>query len=308
MRKRRRFYRGVVNHVYQRTVSGCNLFYGDEDFLTFFTIFSVCVRSTDVSVLSLCLMYNHFHALAIANVRKQLSELINHACAWYAREFNQSVSQTGRLLKKNFGSAPKRDDKAVRTAINYVGNNPVEKRLCVCPEEYRWNFIAYGNSRHPFSEPLVLRNASRPLRRAVKEVDSMVQLNLPLKFAQLSRMFRRLSAKEAEQLVDYIISEYMFIDFEAAASYYGSYSKMVEAMRFNTGSEYDLHEEHDSCSDKAYQEMMDCIREVRPLHPVRTVISLSKDQKLELASLLRSRTSATPYQIFRFLHLTVAGK
>ena len=79
-----------------------------------------------------------------------MSDLINHACAWYAREFNQSVSLAGRLLKKNFGSAPKRDDKAVRTAINYVGNNPVEKRLCVCPEEYRWNFIAYGNSRHPF--------------------------------------------------------------------------------------------------------------------------------------------------------------
>lgn len=284
------------------------MFYGYEDFLTFFTIFSVSVRSADVSVLSFCLMYNHFHVLAVAHVRSQLSDLVNHACSWYAREFNQSVSRTGRLLKKNFGSAPKKDEKAVRNAINYVGNNPVEKRMCISPEEYRWNFLAYAESEHPFSEPLLLRFASKPLRRAIKEVDSMVQLNLPLKFNQLSRMFKRLSASELEQLVDYVVSAYMFIDFEESASYFGSYSKMIQAMRFNTGSEYDIREERDSCSDVAYQEMADCIREVRPLQPVRNVISLPRDQKLGLASLLRDRTSATPYQIFRFLHLDVAGK
>ena len=61
MRKRRRFYRGSVNHIYQRTTSGNNLFYGYEDFLTFFTIMSVAVRSAGIQVLAVCLMYNHFH-------------------------------------------------------------------------------------------------------------------------------------------------------------------------------------------------------------------------------------------------------
>ena len=38
MRRRRRFYRGSLNHIYQRTVNGFNIFYSDEDYLVFYTI------------------------------------------------------------------------------------------------------------------------------------------------------------------------------------------------------------------------------------------------------------------------------
>ena len=308
MRKRRKFYRGAMNHIYQRTLSGNNLFYEYEDFLTFFTMMSVSARSADIKVLSLCLMYNHFHSLAQSENMEELSDFINHVTSWFAREFNLSIGRSGQLLKKNYGSAPKRDEKAIRNTINYIGNNPVEKKTCARAEEYRWNFLAYAQSKFPFSSPIVLRSASRKIRRAVKEIDAMVTLNLPLKFGHIRRLFNGLQHSEIEQLTDYIISEYMFIDFECAASYYGSYSKMIEAIHYNTGSEYEINEEWDCDPDVAYNEMSAYIKQFRPETPVRSVISLSRDEKSDLNRRLQAHTSASARQIAKFLHLPVAGK
>lgn len=307
MRKRRKFYGGVVNHVYQRTMSGNNLFYGYEDFLTFFTIVAVSVRSSQVKLIALTLMYNHFHSLIVAESMQQLSDFMNHACSWFARESNHFTEKTGQLLKKNFGSAPKWSDKDVRTAINYVGNNPVEKKICSRPEQYRWNFLQYAVTPNPFSEPLVLRRASKRMKRAVKEVVSMSRLNLPLKFTMILRLFKGLNNIEKEQLVDFIITEYNFIDYEAAISYYGSYPKMIEAMNSNTGSEFDIREEWDPDSDLTYQNMVEYIQNTMPDMPVSRVSSLPDAEKQKLA-LLFSRMSATPRQIARFLHLPVPPK
>lgn len=303
MRKRRRFYRGSVNHIYQRTTSGNNLFYGYEDFLTFFTIMSVAVRSAGIQVLAVCLMYNHFHMLVRTETMRQLSDFMNHCCSWYAREFNFAVGRSGQLLKKNFGSAPKKDDKAIRNTINYIGNNPVEKRICSRPEQYRWNFLAYAFSSSPFSEPITIRNVSKRLRRAIKAVRSMSQLNLPLKSNYILLLFKGLSDREIEQLVDCIVSEYLFIDFDAAASYYGSLSKMIEAMAYNTGSEYDIREEWDSESDMAYDRMIEVVKDVSPEMPVHKVAGLPDSRKKELMNILRERTGASLRQLTRFLCL-----
>jgi REP element-mobilizing transposase RayT len=84
MRKKRKFYSGVLNHVYQRSLNGVNLFYEDEDFLVFYTIFSVCVRSSDVEALMLCIMFNHFHALLrarSAQLRNKPSENVEKSIA-----------------------------------------------------------------------------------------------------------------------------------------------------------------------------------------------------------------------------------
>lgn len=307
MRKRRKFYSGVVNHVYQRTVSGNNLFYGYEDFLTFFTIMSVSARKAQITFLELCLMYNHFHALIVTESMSQLSDFMNHACSWFAREFNQFTGNAGQLLKKNFGSALKWSEKDVRTAINYVGNNPVEKKICKRPEQYRWNFLQYAVSSNPFSEPLVLRRASKRMKRAVKEVTSMSQLNLPLKFILIRRLFKGLTSIEIEQLVDYIISTYNFIDYQTAISYYGSYEKMLEAMNSNTGSEYEIREEWDPDSDLAYFHMVEYVQNTFPDMPANRVTTLPDAQKQNL-SLVFSRMSATPRQISRFLHLPAPPK
>ena len=303
MRKKRRFYRGVVNHIYQKTSSGDNLFYDYEDYLAFYTIFAVCARSMNIITLELSLMRNHFHGLAITESAEELSSFMERCCSWYARESNIVIGRKGRLFKKNFGSAPKWDEKSIRSAINYVGNNPVEKGICKTAEECRWTFLAYYENRHPFSEPIILDKASKPLRRAVKEVKAMAALNLPLKHQQLSRMMKKLSPQEKEQLVDYIISEYLPFDYQKLISYYGLYEAMLTAMNSNTGSEHEINEEWYPESDLAYSEMIEFVKKERPENMVRSVITLPLEDKHKLAAKLRCHTSGSDRQICRFLHM-----
>ena len=91
MRKRRKFYRGVVNHVYQKSINGVNMFYEWEDYIVFYTIFSVCAKSADVEVLELCIMYNHFHGLIRAESVHDLSSFMDRVTAWFVMEHNTAV-------------------------------------------------------------------------------------------------------------------------------------------------------------------------------------------------------------------------
>ena len=303
MRKRRKFYRGVVNHVYQRTIGGFQLFYTVEDCLVFFTILSVCSRSANVQILELCLMHNHFHTLVKTETLQELSDFVDHFSAWFVREYNSYVGRKGKLFKKNFGSAPKWDEKKLRSAIIYVGNNPVEKKFCNRAYEYRWNFLAYRNNPWPFSDKLVKRRASYHLLKALKEVDSMVQLNLPLKYVQLNRIFQKLVSNEKEQLVDYIISSYLPFDYLELESHFKSYDSMLLAMESTTGDDYDINESRDGFTLPVFDEMMKYMVSKLPENKVRAITTYTLDEKIALAKVLQAHTSASSDQICNFLHL-----
>ena len=49
--KKRKFIPGECLHIYQRTIGGVNVFYDREDFLVFFTVFSVISKLYSVTVL-----------------------------------------------------------------------------------------------------------------------------------------------------------------------------------------------------------------------------------------------------------------
>ena len=100
-----------------------------------------------------------------------LVEFMSNVAIQFVKEYNRYHNRVGPLFSECFGSAPKAGLKLLRTAIAYLFNNPVERLLCKRAQEYRWNFLAYAASDNPFSDPLVLKKASRRLRRALKEVD-----------------------------------------------------------------------------------------------------------------------------------------
>ena len=303
MRKRRKFYRGVVNHVYQRTVEGVHLFYTREDCLVFFTILSVCAKSADICILELCLMHNHIHMLAKTETSQELSGFMDHFTSWFVHEYNSYVGRSGKLFKKNFGSAPKWEEKKLRSAIIYVGNNPVEKHFCFKASEYRWNFLAYMKSSQPFSTKISKRLLSYEMKKAMKIVDTMVKLNLPLKYALLNIITKNLTSEEYEQLTDYIISSYSPLDCEELESHFKSYDAMLSAMESTTGDDYDINEPRDGFSLKSFREMADYVKGKMPGGKVRMVTVLSLDEKIDMYRELMAHTSATGQQVRSFLHL-----
>lgn len=298
---KRGFRAGGVMHIYQRTVSGFNLFYSLADFLVFYTIVSIQARKLKLCLLGLCQMIDHIHFLAIPESIKQISRFMSACSSLYVREFNSKTGRTGRLFEPRYGSAMKSEGKKIRSAIAYLFNNPVEKMLCRTALEYRWNFLSYY-------EPPKLqktewrRYMSRAMRRALSVVDDMYKQEKYLKYAILEKLYEGLTAKEQDTLTDYIITRYFPFDREKTCVYFKSFDDMVLAVNSNTGNEYEIKETHYSKSDVPYREIIRWLKK-SGVTDARSLIVAPDDTKIRYMTLLKSGTSASLMQIRKFLHI-----
>lgn len=300
----RKFYSGEVHHIYQRAVDGFNIFYDLADYLVFYTIFSIFLKRFNITSLALCLMIDHFHALLICETKTQLSRFIASFTSLYSRLFNETISRKGRLFDKSFGSAPKSGEKQVRTVISYVFNNPVEKKICYDPLLYQWDFLAYMESDHPYSEKYDASKASKKLISARKEVTRAYADERWLTYTQLIRLCRGLSSKELAQLTDHIIKTYLPFDNKKLLSYYKSYDMMKIAISSNTGSEYSIREEYNPYSDTVYSEIDSFVRNVLKISP-KSLLQLPLDEKLGFAQKIAANTTASYRQIAKYLHVSI---
>lgn len=308
MGRKRKFYKGILNHVYQRTVGGVHWFYTIEDCLVFYSIFSVCVKSSNVQVLELCIMHNHVHILIVTDSLQELYAFMDRVTAWFVRAYNRRHGRKGKLLIKSFGSAPKWDRKKQRSAVIYVGNNPVEKGFCRSAEESRWNFLAYAKSDHPFSEPIMSTKSSQNLKVCIKIVDNIIGLNLPLRYSILSYFRKKLNDKEYNQLVDHIIAGYCPFDYDGLISMFKSFDDMILAMHSITGDEFEIKEERDDFSLISFNEMIGYMRDRYSEEFILKMISLPIEDKFQIASELRIHTCASSQQICKFLHIPIEKK
>ena len=303
---KRKFIPDAYEHIYQHGINYNLIFYSLEDRLVFFTIFAVMAWQYGICVLTLALMFNHFHTLLRATSSKVIALFIGTVTSTYAMAFNRDAGRKGALFEKAYGSAPKTGDKKVRTNIAYIFNNSVEKQLFHRAEDDRWNFLAYIGNDHPFSPPIVLEKVSRHLKASLKEVERHVKDHAYLRYPVIRRLYKKLSANEREQLTDYIISRYLPIDKAALLSFYKNYPSMVLAINSNTGSEYDLKEEYKADSDLAYREMLGILGKSSFSGKPHSVIAAPSEKKGKIADYFRQATSAKDYQIARLLHLTNA--
>lgn len=300
---KRRFVPGEVHHTYQRGISGFNIFYEIEDYLVYYTIFSVLSKRYNIIVYGLCLMIDHIHSLCSASDRSTFARFYSCVTMRFVKEYQKEHQISGSVFSARFGSAPKVGLKLLRTAIAYLYNNPVERHLCKYAQEYRWNFLAYANSNSPFSDSLVVRNSSASLQRSLKEVDGSVKRGDFLSYAQLRRMFMTLDIREKSQLVDYIIKKYSVIRYDILVTKcYDGYSNMLTAINSNAGSEYDISEYHWGKSDLEYRDLYRFMYR-QGYSSAGEIISLDIDAKIKLHSEMSRYTHATTHQICKFLHL-----
>ena len=303
--RRRRFAPEGTEHIYKMTKDGGLLFYTLSDYLVYFTITCVVAERMDMTLAALTLMRDHVHEELEVRRVKVMSDYEQTVNAWFAQEFNRSCGRRGPLFRHRYGSAPKRKESRIRDSFAYLGNNPVERKLCRKAIDYRWNFLAYARSPHPFSQPLVIRDASPRLVRAVKEVKTLHGQRNILNYRILGRLFRTLDKDEVQQLTDFIISTYNVIDYGAAASWYGSFDKMVAAFDVNTGSEYDMRETFVGKDDRVYGQLAKAVMDRWKLNSIKEVIVWPESRKLEALDLLVRETGVLYVQIAKFLHLRV---
>ena len=251
-------------------------------------------------------MPDHIHFSVIAPTWYELWRFMQNLQSMFAKEHNITCHRKGSLFKSPFGSAPKTSDKKVRTNINYVANNPVERCLTDRAENYRWTFLAYAVSNHPFSQAIVKSKASKELKRAMAIVDSSHATQLHLKHQTLSKMFEPLDKKECNQLTDYIIAKYSVIEYQTAIHYYGSYDTMLTAIHSNTGEEHDIHdikEDKTKQNDNVYSKMTKLLIETYHFKDIHDMLGLTLKKKHELFRFLSNNTDTPSYQIAKYLRI-----
>lgn len=301
--KRRKFIKDILTHCYQRSADDGVLFYTYGDHLVYFTLFCILARKHGIQVLSLCQMPDHIHDSIRAERKTDLGNFKREVNTFFPRQWNARCQITGPVFRSRYGWAQKFGDKKGRTNLVYVGNNPVERRLVKKAEDYRWNYLAYAVSDHPFSHKIVIRDARWPLQKAVREVKAQFKAGKPLNYAQLQRLFNPLTREESLQLTDYIISTYNCIDYAAAIRFFDSYEDMIKSMHATTGSEHDINEVFVGKSDAPYVQMTAFLLKNHYVEDIHDILSMTTDEKFELFLLLRPHTDALDEQIAKFLHM-----
>ena len=142
------------------------------------------------------------------------------------------------------------------------------------------------------------------MRRAIKWVDKYSDLNYPMNHKILRMIFRGLSQKETQQLIDYIIVSYNFIDYKSLLSHYGdSYAQACLAFASNQGSEYDLREEFFYDSHQAYLQIPMALKKYHRIQNPYDALKLPVANRAELLCDLMMETGATKEQLRKYLRL-----
>ena len=303
--KRRKFYKNTWTHCYQMTADYGVLFYTYSDHLVYFTHYCTLARKHRIRVLALCQMPDHVHDTILTDRKENQERFKRETNTFFSKRHNERFRRKGSVLKGPYGSAPKFEDKRIRSNLIYVENNPVERKLVVRAEKYRWNYLTYAASDHPFSEKLVIRKASWPMQKAIREVKAQFKAGRPMGYAQLERLYRPLDRREGLQLTDFIITTYNVIDYQAAIALFGSYENLLTAAHSTTGSEYEIKERFVGKSDACYNKMTSFLLREGIVKDIHDLLSFSDDEKYEIYLLLQRTIDALPEQVAGFLHLTM---
>jgi REP element-mobilizing transposase RayT len=297
---KRKFNEDGIMHIYQRTISGFNIFYCIEDFIVFYTIVAVYARKFKIIMIGLCQMIDHTHLLASCSSLGQLSRFISAYTSRFVREFNQFTGRKGPLFKKAYGSAVKMESKKIRSAIAYLFNNPVEKKICTAAEDYKWSYLTlYDPERKPID---IAAGCSKNLRKSIKRITGCFNNGNYIGYEFLGKLFNDLNSEEKKTVVEYIMELYFPFAVKETLDYYKSYEDMITAINSNTGSEYEIKEKHYGKTDVPYREIIACLKEMG-ISDVRSVLTMNIFQKHGLGAHLKKQTSASYTQIRKFLQI-----
>ena len=290
--QKRRNANNALQHTYKITYDGGVLFYRVTDHLVYYTLQSVLSRKHQLPVLGTSHMFTHVHEATFPEDIVQLSAYEHDLSFMFARDYNRETGRKGQLFLRHYGSAPKRNEKDMRSCLMYVFNNPFEKKLVSKAIEDRWNFLAYYENEYPFSQKPVLRYCRKCLVDAIHLVEHEYKSGRYLKYPFLYKLFSALNNTERMQLIDFIIQCYFFFDLKACEMLFGSLEKMIHATEFYTGKEFDVGEVFDPSSDIPYREMCTVAKKEGLLGAGMPLFHMSESRRGRLISLFENTTGA----------------
>ncbi len=130
------------HHIVQRGNRRLDVFFTDEDRLTYLDHIRTACQRYGVVIWAYCLMSNHVHFVAVPSEIDSLARCFSEAHVRYTRRINYREGWKGHLWQARFGSSVL-DENHLIVAVRYVERNPVRAGIVKEAWEYPWSSAAF---------------------------------------------------------------------------------------------------------------------------------------------------------------------
>ena len=129
------------HHITQRGNNRQDVFFVDDDRMTYFGLLLEEAQKYGLSVEGHCLMDNHVHLIATPRAEESLAKTLGRTHFRYTQYINRFHRRSGHLWQNRFFSCAL-DKRHYWAAMAYIEQNPVRARLVRCAWRYRWSSAA----------------------------------------------------------------------------------------------------------------------------------------------------------------------
>jgi coproporphyrinogen III oxidase/REP element-mobilizing transposase RayT len=128
-------------HIYNRGINSGKIFNNEENKIYFLKLVSKYLQEK-VTILSYCLLDNHYHFLVKINVdNREVTQAFSNLFNSYAKAFNKKTGRTGSLFEKHFKRKRIKEEEYLKNTIIYIHRNPENHKIIDNFEDY--NFSSY---------------------------------------------------------------------------------------------------------------------------------------------------------------------
>jgi REP element-mobilizing transposase RayT len=144
------FASGEIYHVFNRGCNRCCIFREPENYHYLLRLLGEAARRFEVTVISYCLMPNHFHFLLRQNSNRPISDAMQQTFNRYVKAFNKRFGRTGTLFEERFKAKAVDSEEYFAHLCRYIHRNPVDAGLVGTPAEWTHSdFLDWIGKRTP---------------------------------------------------------------------------------------------------------------------------------------------------------------
>ncbi len=163
----KRFSKDGIYHVFNRGVGKMKIFLDDQDCAVFLSrlrenLFPKEINRKELSrlerrrkalppnsfsLVSYCLMPNHFHLVIQQATDLPITILMSKVCTSYSMYFNKKYKRVGGLFQDQFKAVLVENNPQLLWVSFYVHKNPLEAHIVKEIEEYKWSSYPEYSSR-----------------------------------------------------------------------------------------------------------------------------------------------------------------
>ncbi len=136
-------------HLYNRGVEKRNIFLDEQDYIVFLSFLKKYLDptgsdphplSSEIDLLSFCLMPNHFHLLAKQSTLNGITKLVRAVCTKYVMYFNKKYERVGTLFQGKYKAVLIDTDGYLLHLSRYIHLNPYPGSD---PKSYEYSSYSY---------------------------------------------------------------------------------------------------------------------------------------------------------------------